>query len=272
MVSDLRESAIREMPSPKEDLPQGSLSTLVRGLRIFEFVVKSKSLVRLRDVVEAFDMDRSAALRFLRTLEAEGYISKHEAMKAYSFGPKFLSLPRLPSAIDHVMDAARPVLVELANKTGQMSHLGILHDRQAILVEVVASNAPVAVKQAVGDLESLYSSAVGKAIYAFLPESERRALAAQIEFVRHTTSTLTDVPSLEADAAEIRRTGVAFDRNEGNDQVACIGAPILDAAGRPCAAIGISFVSAHLAEPVDKRNGDIETVLNAAAAIRKNLS
>jgi DNA-binding IclR family transcriptional regulator len=266
LVTNLKEGTARE-----ESLPQGSLSTLVRGLRILEFVVRSKSLVRLRDVVEAFELDRSAALRFLRTLEAEGYVSKHEAMKGYSFGPKFLSLPRLPSAVDHVLDAARPVLAELAKATGQMAHLGILHNRQAILVEVIASNAPVAVKQAVGDLESLYSSAVGKAIYAFLPEAERRALAPHIEFIKHTKNTLTDLSSLEAEAVEIRRTGIAFDRNEGNDQITCIGAPIIDVTGRPCAAIGISFVSAHIDGPIDGRVHDIELITRSAEAIRDTL-
>ncbi|TPI20603.1 IclR family transcriptional regulator [Mesorhizobium sp. B4-1-1] len=249
----------------------GTLSTLARGLAILEFVVRAGRLVRLRDVAERFGLDRSAALRFLRTLEAEGYISRHEAMKAYSIGPKLLALPRLPAAVEKMIEFSRPCLIDLARASGQMTHLGTLNGTHAILVEVVASNAPVAVKQAVGDLEPLYSSAVGKAIYAFLPEAERIAIGAQINFVAHTARTITGLAALEREAQDIRRTGVSFDRGEGNDQVSCIGCPVLDANGYPRASIGISFVSAHLAQPVDQRREDIAKVAAAARKIESLL-
>ena len=259
------------------DLPQqaksasGTLSTLSRGLSILEFVVRAERLVRLRDVAERFGLDRSAALRFLRTLEAEGYVSRHEAMKAYSIGPKLLALPRLPATVEKMIEYARPCLVDLARASAQMTHLGTLNGTHAILVEVVASKAPVAVKQAVGDLEPLYSSAVGKAIYAFLPQAERAAIGAQIDFVSHTGRTITSLASLEREAEEIRRTGISFDRGEGNEQVSCIGCPVLDGTGYPRASIGISFVSAHLAQPVDERSEDIARVTAAARKVENLL-
>ncbi len=246
---------------------EGKLTTLSRGLSILEFVAKSERFVRLRDVAEHFGLDRSAALRFLRTLEADGYLTRHEAMKMYSVGPKLLSFPRLPTSVERIVAVARPVLVELARAAGHISHLAVLAGNQAILVEVAPSDSPVCVKQAVGDLEPLNSSAVGKALYAFLPDAERSRLGARIAFVPHTPHTIMDLEALEAEVCEIRSSGVAFDRNEGNDQVSCLGCPVLDAQGRPLASIGLSYVTAHLPCPVDSMVDDIARTMAAARRI-----
>lgn len=251
---------------------EGKLTTLSRGLSILEYVAKSPRFVRLRDVAEHFGLDRSAALRFLRTLEADGYLVRHEAMKMYSVGPKLLGFPRLPGSVERIIDAARPFLVQLARAAGQISHLAVLSGNQAVLVEVVASDAPVSVKQAVGDLEPLNSSAVGKALYAFLPEGERLLLGGQIAFVRHTPRTITSLDSLEAEAATVRADGVAFDRNEGNEQVCCLGCPVLGANGQPLASIGLSYVAAHLPAPVDQMADDIRATKDAARRIEAALA
>jgi IclR family acetate operon transcriptional repressor len=164
-----------------------------------------------------------------------------------------------------------PALIELAHSSGQWSHLAILHGIQAILVEVVKSPAKVAVKQAVGDLEPLYSSAVGKAIYANLPERERREMGQKLKFERHTERTLRNLAALDKEAKAIRDSGVSFDRGEGNEQVTCIACPILDQHGYPRASIGISLVAAHLKGAVDQQYEAIARVVEAARNIEKAL-
>lgn len=261
----------REKSGANEEFLAGTLSTLARGLRVLEYVVKSNRLVRLRDVAEEFQLDRSAALRFLRTLEAEGFISRNESFKVYSIGPKLLALPRLAPVVEQMIEQVRPALIDLAQSSGQWSHLAILHGTQAVLVEVVKSPAKVAVKQAVGDLEPLYSSAVGKAIYAHLPERERREMGNKMKFERHTERTLRSLVALDKEAKAIRDSGVAFDRGEGNEQVTCIACPILDQHGYPRASIGISLVAAHLKGTVDQQYEAIARVVEAARDIEKAL-
>lgn len=250
----------------------GLLTTLSRGLGILEFVARSTRFVRLRDVAEHFDMDRSSALRFLRTLEATGYVVRHEAMKVYGLGPKMLTFPRLPSSAERVIDLARPALEALGQVTGQIAHLATLNGHNAVLVEVTTTDAPVSVKQAVGDLEPLYSSAVGKAIYAFLPDAERNALSSRIKFLPFTSRTISGIGALKEEMLTVAKTGVAFDRQEGDDHVTCIGCPILDTQGKAVAAIGLSYVSAHLDKPIDEMIEHIELIKQAARAVEASLA
>lgn len=249
-----------------------TLTTLSRGLNILEYVAKAGQLVRLRDVAEHFAMDRSSALRFLRTLEAEGYLVRHIAMKVYSLGPKLMTFPRLPDKAERLIALARPVLERLGRATSQVAHLATLNGFNAVLAEVVTSDAAVSVKQAVGDLEPLYSSAVGKAIYAWLPDAERASVSKQIKFVAFTPRTITEVAALDAEAAEIRSLGVAFDRQEGNEHVSCIGCPIIAADGTPIASIGLSYVTAHLAGTIDDLADHIAMLKEAAQSVEQSFA
>ena len=253
----------RDLPSAKG----GKLTTLSRGLQILEFVARSNRFVKLKDVASHFSLDRATALRFIRTLEMEGYLVRHEAMKVYSLGPKLQEFRRVPARVEEIIEFARPILARLSQVSGQMSHLAVLSGNQAVLVEVAASDTPVFVKQAVGDLEPLNSSAVGKALYAFMPSGERDFLAGQIEFVAHTTRTIMNIDALEAEAARVRESGVAFDRREGNDHVCCMACPVRNSSGFPVASIGLSYVHALLPQPIDERAGDIGLIMAAAREI-----
>ena len=256
---------------PQPAKSEAPLQTLARGLRILRFVGASPELVRLRDVARAFDLERSVALRILQSLEAEGFLKKHDALKAYSLGPALDTLMRPRSLVERLSERARPFLEELTSITGQTAHVGILEDDRAVLVEVTMAAGPVVVQQSPGDLEHLYCSAIGKAIYAYLPDAERRRIANQLVFEPYKPATLTSVDALEAESAEIQRSGIAYDRDEGPAPLACIAAPIKDETGRAVASVGISTVAPLLHGPIDQQAIWIEAVRQCARKIERHV-
>lgn len=244
------------------------LSTLHKGLNILEYIAKSDRLVRLRDVAEAFSMDRSTALRFLKTLQSTGFIDKYEELKAYSITAKLVELYQPQPKLEQLIDRIKPYLVKLAQTTKQSAHLGILQDKSATLVGVETSPGRIAVKQAVGDLEPLYSSAVGKAIYSFLPDHERIQLAQNLSFKKQTKHTIQTIEALEIEAAIIQNTGVAFDNKEISTEICCIACPIFDKARRPIASIGISMIAALLEGSLSEQQALIAAVTNIAEEVQ----
>ena len=124
---------------------------------------------------------------------------------------------------------------------------------------------PIAVQQAPGDLEHLYCCAIGKSIFAFLPDNERARLVAELVFHRHKPATLADLGQLEAECRDIRAARVAFDRDEGPAPLACIAVPILDQAGHPVASVGISAIAALIGRPIDQHTDWIAAVKRCAA-------
>jgi len=259
-------------PTRNRSEREAPLQTLARGLRILRFVAMSPQLVRLRDVAKAFALDRSVALRLLQTLEAEGFLRKDETLKAYSLGPALHALGEPPSLLEQLTEEARTVLAALTEATGQTSHLGALIEGHVSLVEVRMAPGPVAVRQMAGDMEHFNCSAIGKAIYAFLPDERRRELADRIVFHRYKPATLGTRAELEAESEEIRRRKIAFDREEGPAPLACIAAPVLDGSGRPIASVGISAIAPLVATPIDQQERWILAVAQAARSLEATLA
>jgi len=86
-----------------------------------------------------------------------------------------------------------------------------------------------------------HALAVGKAILAQLPEG---ALHSYIQFVglrRFTPRTITDPAEFRAELARVRQEGVAFDREEHEESIYCIAAPVsaIDRGQELLASLGI---------------------------------
>jgi DNA-binding IclR family transcriptional regulator len=81
---------------------------------------------------------------------------------------------------------------------------------------------------------------MGKSILAFLPDEERTGLLDQLTFTFRTPHTITDKAALIEELKTVRAQGFATDREESEEDVNCVGAPIFDRSGRPFAAISIS--------------------------------
>ena len=276
MPSTKRARPIKRSPASKlvaapREAGTAPLQTLGRGLQILKYIASQPQLVRLRDVAQAFDLERSVALRLLQSLEAEGFVTKHEGLKAYSLGPALDELARPKPFIERLVERVRPLLAELSTTTGQTSHLAVLEGQMAVLVEVRQASGPIIVQQAPGEFEALYCSAVGKAIFAFLPVNERSQLLAQMKFVKHKPATLRTAEQLQREAEIIRKTGIAFDRDEGPLPLKCLAAPVINENGRPIASVGISSIAALMPRPIDEMTAWIAAVRRCAKSISAEL-
>jgi IclR family transcriptional regulator, acetate operon repressor len=90
---------------------------------------------------------------------------------------------------------------------------------------------------------SLHCTAIGKAVLAHLPRDEVDALMASAGMAARTPATITDLPSLHAELAAVRARGYAIDDEENEATVRCLGAAVLDRAGRPRGGVSISTVT-----------------------------
>jgi DNA-binding IclR family transcriptional regulator len=253
------------------DTPGGPIRSLAKGLELLDFVVTAGEPVRLRDVAAHFGYDRSSALRILATLEESGFLSKHPGSKHYLPGPKLARLRRLAPARGLLTERLRPDLNRVNALTGMTTYLGVLEHDQALLIEVIAAQHVISVRQLASDTEPLYRGAVGKSLLANLPAQLQQALVDSMRFQKFTANTITNKKALLAELAEIRASGVAFDEGEGHEDVCCIAAPVLDDTGYPLASIGISMVRAMVPNGARGQIEWINIIREAAASARRLL-
>jgi len=239
--------------------------TLDRGLRILDRVIADDKPLKLRDVAEAFDIDRAMAFRFLQTLCEFGLLHKDGRTKDYSLGGHFYSwMIRARERLD-VAETVRPHLREVVRRTEQSAHLGMLVDDQVLLIDFVPSDSLISVNNRIGVLEPVYCTAIGKAIASQLPVEERDALIDRLDLVRHSPRTITDPKALRTQLAKVARDGFAVDDGEFNELLACVAVPLRLPEARSALSIGVSMIRPVIADD-DKIVGTVTRHLREVAA------
>jgi DNA-binding IclR family transcriptional regulator len=116
-----------------------------------------------------------------------------------------------------------------------------LIDYQIIYIRILESGHSFRISNNIGDRASVHSTAIGKAIAAFLPKEELSEVLRRNVYTPFTRKTIADEASLRKHLALVRKQGYAFDEEEGHDGVLCIGAPIFNKGHLPFAALSISM-------------------------------
>jgi DNA-binding IclR family transcriptional regulator len=135
---------------------------------------------------------------------------------------------------------AKPFLVDMAQQTGEASHLAVLERGEVIVIGKIDGSSPVAVSERVGYPRPAHCTAIGKILLAYLSDAELKMFLNAAELRPLTPRTITAAPIFEQELARVRGQGYAFDDEEFNQGIRCLAAPVRNFTGQVVAAIGIS--------------------------------
>jgi DNA-binding IclR family transcriptional regulator len=212
--------------------------TLLKGLQVLEFVINAGEPVRSTDVAAKLELVQSNAHRVLKSLEAAGYL--RQDLRSKMFYPS-LKLWELGSSVVGGMDVrqrAADHLQELSRRTQETVHLSVLDGRDVVYVEKIDSPQHISVYTRIGGRAPVHCSATGKAILAYLPETQVKSILTDLP--RFTPSTRTEQADLMAELEQARARGYAQTRSEWRQGVCAVAAAIRDDRGLPIASIGLA--------------------------------
>ncbi|HEY6491883.1 MAG TPA: IclR family transcriptional regulator [Trebonia sp.] len=214
-------------------------NALSKALRVLEELATRPGPGQLRDLAAAAAVPKSTTYRILSILMDLNYVIQDES-RNYAAGPRLRALgSRVADAPDDVDD----VLAQLGLETGQTVHLGLRLGNRAVYTHKFESSQPYHMASKIGMTLDLHCTSIGKAILAYLPADEVAQVTATTGLPRHTEGTITDPRRLTAELAAIRQRGYAFDIEENERTVACLGVPVLDGKGAPLGAISVSTIT-----------------------------
>jgi IclR family acetate operon transcriptional repressor len=226
-------------PKPRHRPGPGEVTALERGIRVLEAVVDGGPAIALGDIAAAVELPKSTVHRLLHTFVATGYL---EASEGGTYRPSagLLALAvRIVESVNYA-DLAGPALRELQQHTVHTIHFGVLDGQVAVYVEKLQGRRPYEMPSRVGHTMPLHSSAIGKAILAFLPPRERDELIGEIKLERWTDTTITSRRALDAELKEIRARWWALDNEENQKGIRCVGTPVFNHTGQVMGAISVS--------------------------------
>ncbi len=213
--------------SPQSLDTRGLVGSVSRALRVLEIVAAAGDGIPAKAVARRAGLKLSTTYHLLHTLVHEGYLVRLEEARGYGLGYKVSGL--------HY--ALRRELIGSARITSALSaahhaikapvYLGVLRADNLVIAEIADSpQAPRATPVDVGFNEAAHASAYGKALLAQLSDTQRREYLASAGMPRLTANTITRIGELEEQLAQIRATGVAWDTEEFQPNLACVAAPV----------------------------------------------
>lgn len=250
------------------------LEGLDRVVAILDLLGESDYTLSLAQICHRVELRKSTAHRTLIALERSGLIERAPGNR-YRLGLKLYDMGnRAVEQID-LRGRLHPYLHKLALRVGETVHLGVLHRTRVVYIDKIEPvNRRVCISSRTGISNPVYSTSLGKAILAFLPESESTPIVGGVHFQPFTAKTLCTKAELLQALQRIRSRGYAIDDEEMEMGTRCIGAPIFDGEQRPIAAVSISGSTARLdqhrvpvlAKHVIRCSREISAMLGAFAA------
>jgi IclR family transcriptional regulator, KDG regulon repressor len=208
-----------------------SIDRAVQVLRCFE---KGDKL-GLTEISKAIGLHKSTTYGIVTTLKNNGFLDKNEDTGKYQLG---IELYRIAANVQvDLRDVCQPHIKQLCGETGETVNLVIPDDTHVIYIEKWESAHSVRISTSIGKRLPMYCTGAGKAILAFLPDSESSSILDKSMLVQHTKNTLVSKEALVRQLEEVREKGFAVDMEELEDGLICVAVPIMNPQHRPVAAL-----------------------------------
>lgn len=229
-------------------------ATVERALALLQYLARHEGEHGVRALAEAQDLSPSTTYRLLETLAATGFVRQNRQTERYSIGVAAVQLGIAALGALDLTAVAPPALRELVAETGESAFLAVLDDTEVVYLLKEEGRHSIRTTARLGSRRPLHCTGLGKALLAALPPRDAAALLARAGMSRQTAQTITDPERLLAQLAEVRARGYATDREEVEDGLACVAAPIRDYRGVTIAAVSMAGPVARVL-PYEERFG-----------------
>lgn len=213
--------------------------TVLKALDVLECIALAEQPLSAAEVAKLCDISRPTAYRLICTLASRGYVAQADATH-YRLGIQALSLSQNVLDSLELPELAQPYLRQLSDTTNETTYLSMLDDDSIVYVGKAESSQSLRTNTKIGWRNMLHCSSMGKAILAFLPESDQISLLERLDLVAKTKNTFTERAVLREHLTTVHAQKFAIDDEESEDGIRCVGAPIFDRTGRVFAAISLS--------------------------------
>jgi DNA-binding IclR family transcriptional regulator len=247
----------------------GVSSSVLKAFAILDIIAaRATSGVSLNEASQHLSVSKSTAYRYLQTLETLGVVKRDERDR-FQLGLKLIELAGAYLSSVSLIQQSWSIMKELAALAEETVHLAMPSGTDVVYVAKVDSPQTIAMRSHIGSRAPMYCTALGKSILSqdqgghLLREVSREDLAAR------TPYTVTSLEHLQRELEEIRHQGYAFDDQENEIGVRCVGAAILDYRREAIGAISVSSPAERLTE--DRRREAGNWVRKAALDISRRM-
>lgn len=236
----------------QDESTRGGIQAIARAGRVLRALEAAPEGLTLAALSAEVQLPKSTVHRLVAALAAEELVAAAPGGEIRLGG----GLARLGAATRRALrHELRPILAALREETDETVDLAVLDGPSVRFVDQLPAEHRLRAVSAVGVAFPLHSTANGKALLAALPEDAAAALL---------PPGFQGRARLAAELDEVRRTGVAFDRDEHTEGISAVGAAVFDATG-PVAAISVPVPTARFARDEARYAAAVRRAAHAAS-------
>ena len=239
--------------------PITSVGNALRLLLLF----RERKAIRLSDASDYLGVANSTAHRLLAMLVHHEFVEQDPGQRTYIAGPALVEIGLAAVRGMDLRTSARPVLEELAARSGETALLSRLEGDTVVCLDSIESKKALRVVTQAQLTLPAHCTASGKALLAVLPREEFRGLyPPRVRLPGPTMKTIRNRAELERALDEVRDRGFATSEEESEEGLTSIAAVVHDARGRVVAALSVSGPVSRI--DARRRARHIDEVVEAA--------
>ncbi len=211
---------------------KSSVQVIASAATILRALEEETTGLSLGQIAQRVNLARSTVQRIVAALQNEKLVIAATPNGRVRLGPTILRLAA--SVRSDFLALARPLLERLSEELHETVDLAMVRKDHLIFLDQVTGSQRLRAVSAVGETFPLTCTANGKAYLAQLSDAAVEALVGR-NFPPRTPKTITKLDALLRELATVRRTGVAFDREEHTLGICAAGVALQDTLGNPVA-------------------------------------
>ena len=239
------------------------VKSLLRALDVLAVLGGAERPLSLSELAAQTGCSRTAAYNIATTFEIRGLV-RRDSQNRYGLGWGLLELGEQARSRSDLSDAARPVVEDLAESTGETVLLGVVDQDSVIYVEKAESRRSVRMVEAPGRRLPLHQTATGLVLLAHASGGFHDRYVASLACADdQLTEWLQDTTSA------IQATGYAISVQDLDPDLTSASTPVINPGGESVAALTVAGPASRLTR--ERVEEFVPQLLAAAGTISKAL-
>jgi len=201
-----------------------SAPALEKGLDILELLSKNSTAYSTSTIAEILGRSNAEIYRMILVLEQRGYIEKSEDIDGYQVTRKLLQLGTENEPIKDILEFARPIMRELAEKTSMSCHIAVESQEQIVVISRVETPSVMSYSVRVGYRRPILFSASGRILFAFQNADKKESMLKRLK--KHHLE--DEIKSFVNDCKKVSKQGFFKGDSAYVQGVTDISYPIID--------------------------------------------
>lgn len=220
-----------------ENTKNGVIKSVQKAIHIFKVLIDSEGELSISDIEKITGYNASTIHHILKTMMEEGIVSQNKLNKKYELGPEIFGPLVRQRLYDRFFSKAYPYLEKCAEITGETTNIFVRDEDEAVCIKGYESKQILRAYLMIGRRIPLTCTAVGKIFLAYMDYNELKNFLKKNGLKQYTPYTITDENVFYEDLKATVKRGFSIEKEEYEEMITAVGAPILDNKGNVIAAI-----------------------------------